>query len=171
MTQPKTNPVPISPDPIVLPADKDKLARWQDRMEAAFEAFYTITPSEEQGFVGQAADQVAYIRTLFRDMPVMSDTEGTVPAGPGDALAQWRGRLLAMLVNHFDAGSATLVALRAHLAAMPQPDPNAELLAALRSIRFDCQVAYKDGVNAGVIDVIFETASTAIDQAERGAAG
>ena len=28
MTQPKTDPVYIPPDPIVLPADKNKLARW-----------------------------------------------------------------------------------------------------------------------------------------------
>ena len=29
---------------------------------------------------------------------------------------------------------------------------------ALRCIRFDCDVAYKDGVNMGVVDVINETA-------------
>jgi hypothetical protein len=151
---------------------KEIMRRWQDRMEAAFQAFYTISrdSGEPDAFVVQAADQVAYIRELFRKMPAISDSTGTVSAGD---LAQWREGMKQILAK----GSGSIEAL-AQLAAMPRPDMNTELLdhlntcAGLLGDDYDLLDSKDDSHMAVRVKRVQEAlvdARAAIAQAEKGA--
>ena len=79
-----------------------ELAAWQAEMEDAFQKFYSIAFSGEQGDRGNAADQVARIRELFRAMPqpqpdaellrALKDLLDTSPYQPASHRATVRAR-------------------------------------------------------------------------------
>ena len=109
------------------------------------------------------------------------DDEGTVPAGPG-ALAAWQKKAMQLTVKILDATLSdydrNTRELCAHLAAMPQAQPDAGLLKALKEIDKIGELVYPNGADvmdtnpfAAQITEIWRIASAAIAQAEQGAAG
>ena len=90
------------------------------------------------------------------------DGQGTVPAGPQGDLAAWQKKAGEFLREpEYSQNTATMaMVLRAHLAAMPQAQPDGELLKALKKLTH-----VTTGSDARII------AYAAIAQAEPGAAG
>ena len=97
--------------------------------------------------------------------------EAKQPAGPQGGLAQWQ-KDHALLLEDIEY-EADIAPLRDHLAAMPQAQPNAALLKALKV----CVKGYRGlakAVGGNIPDVVFSDmaqADAAIAQAETGAAG
>ena len=113
-----------------------------------------------------------YIGSASREEPDESifacsncDDEGTVPAAQQGDLATWREAH-----NNLIVPGVLLEQLRNHLAAMPQAQPDAELLGALQHIA-ECD--YELPCSHGTIAHrdVRETARVAIAQHEQGAAG
>ena len=94
------------------------------------------------------------------------------PAAPQADLATWqtKGESLASDVSIRYGESSAMTAWQAHLAAMPQAQPDAELLGALQHIA-ECD--YELPCSHGTIAHrdVRETARVAIAQHEQGAAG
>ncbi len=119
--------------------------------------------------------------------------EGTVPAGPQADLAAWAAeaeRQLDEIVAWYVGELGTSITprlgwLRAHLAAMPAQDPNAELLGALKRclLFINDRDSFEDryggpefpesniNVDAWIDRLLLAPARDAIAQAEQGAAG
>ena len=109
------------------------------------------------------------------------DGAGTVPAGPG-ALAAWQKKAMQLTVKILDATLSdydrNTRELCAHLAAMPQAQPDAGLLKALKEIDKIGELVYPNGADvmdtnpfAAQITEIWRIAAAAIAQAKKGAAG
>ena len=90
------------------------------------------------------------------------DAEGTVPAGPQADLATWQKKAGEFLrePEYYQNTATMAMVLRAHLAAMPQAQPDAGLLKALLKRHGRKPIGHKDC-----------DACDAIAQAETGAAG
>ena len=105
------------------------------------------------------------------------EAQAQEPAGPQGDLAAWRDeaeRLAAragifLEHRHIIEAVGRIVTLRQHLAAMPQAQPDAELLKALKDIHGIC--GRSDDSDDQLLMLVDDEARAAIAQAETGAAG
>ena len=101
------------------------------------------------------------------------DDDGTVPAGPQGDLAAWREEVRDLLWRYERGLAGSLPKLRAHLAAMPQAQPDAVMLRVLKAVD-EGLAAIEPEFQAGplvVVRTMQGSVRAAIAQHEQGAAG